>query len=130
MSWTLAYRRKKHDLLLFHKILRGKCDLPLDMFCVLRRSVTRKGSQKISFPKVRLNCRYHFFSVRAGTSFPKISKKHGLPSSLLLFKDSPDNYLGPRKVFSVILVMHYIYSRLFVSFCNYLLTSFLCFEEW
>lgn len=92
---TLAYRRKKHDLILFHKILHGKCDLPLDMFCVLRKSVTRGGSRKISFPKARLNCRYHFFTVRAGTSFLKISKKHKIPSSLTLFKASLDRYLGP-----------------------------------
>lgn len=63
-------------------------------------------AKKISFPKARINCRYHFCSVRTGTSFLRISKKHQLPSSLQLFKGlSRTNFIGipPDEIISLLL---------------------------
>lgn len=90
---TLAFRRKRYDLITIYKLINGMLDLPLQEFYSLSCSNTRGGQMKIQIPKARSNIRSTFFTDRAGTEFQKFSKKNILPKSLRQYKRLIDRYL-------------------------------------
>lgn len=92
---TLEYRRKKNDLILFHKILYGKCDLSLSPLGEERDSTTRGSSRKLVLPKTRTRFRYHFFAHRAGSDFVKMSRKACVPYDTKGFIKLLGSYLNP-----------------------------------
>lgn len=83
---SLSERRRRFDLIMVHKILFGRCGLNHNEFFTFRRSITRGGSVKLCIPQARHRSRYNFFSIRAGRSYIKLSKKLVVPASLGAFK--------------------------------------------
>lgn len=90
---TLSWRRKKLDLLLFHKIIHGRSGLRLNMFCTERASTTRGGASKIVLPRARINCRSHFFLNRVVPTYTRLSRNKPISANLNAFKKAIDNLL-------------------------------------
>ena len=84
---SLAYRRKRGDMLLLYQMFQGHIDLSIsDFFALARYSSTRGHSRKIF--KSRFSCRAHstFFSTRV------ISDWNSLPAMHLQFLHSKNNW--------------------------------------
>ncbi|KAK6032369.1 hypothetical protein OSTOST_01444, partial [Ostertagia ostertagi] len=53
------------------------------------------GSRKILSSTAKLNCRFHFFSMRANLLYTAMSKKTAIPVSIHSFRRIIDKYLDP-----------------------------------
>uniref|UniRef100_A0A0N4WH65 RNA-directed DNA polymerase from transposon BS n=1 Tax=Haemonchus placei TaxID=6290 RepID=A0A0N4WH65_HAEPC len=92
---SLCWRRKKFDLLTFHKVLTGSHCLHPSTFYTIRASTTRNGPFKLVPSKSRLNCRSHFFVNRVHPLYFALSKKKSIPISSSSFKKYLNEYLEP-----------------------------------
>ena len=90
---TLALRRRKFDLLLFHKIAHGMCGLRPNTFCTFESSNTRGGASKLRIPRAKTACRMHFFTNRAAAAYATLSRSHSIPDSVSSFKSLLKKYL-------------------------------------
>ncbi|EYB86869.1 hypothetical protein Y032_0272g943 [Ancylostoma ceylanicum] len=90
---TLSCRRRRNDLLMVYKILRGSVGLvPRCMFGI-RASNTRGLAYKLAIIRPRKNIRRRFFVYRAGTDYERLSKKQFIPSKLSSFERVLNSYL-------------------------------------
>ena len=90
---SLSWRRRKFDLLMFHKMIHGHTGLDPENYFSFRPSITRGGSRKLCLPRARLKCRSNFFINRAGSDYLALSRVQAIPSSLRSFKNTLRNYL-------------------------------------
>ena len=93
---SLMRRRRKFYLIMFHKIMHGNCGLNINEFCVLRSSITRGGPVKLILPRARSKYRAHYFSVRAGSDYLRLSKRVVIPANIRSFKAMLDSCLSPQ----------------------------------
>lgn len=91
---SLSHRRRKFDLISFHKILQGVTGLQLDQFCTHRTSYTRSGASSLVLPRARCNAR-RLFTIRAGSDYIRINKKRILPSGNMSCKSTIAKWLDP-----------------------------------
>ncbi|EYC27034.1 hypothetical protein Y032_0009g483 [Ancylostoma ceylanicum] len=91
---TLAMRRKKFDLIMFHKVISGRCGLEPNSFCTMQKSITRGNSTKPVILKAKKSLRFNFFSNRAGSEYAKLSKRQGIPVSIRSFRSMINRYLS------------------------------------
>ena len=89
-----ALRRKKADLIMFHKIVNVLCGLPSNKFCTWKNSITRGASLKLVVPRARLGCRKHFFTVRAASDYAKINETRGIPANIHSFRAFLNSRVG------------------------------------
>ena len=89
---TLAWRRKKFDLFMLHKMFHGQTGLGIRSFCNVRPSITRGGSEKLVVNRATINCRTHFFANRASITYSALSRKKAIPINLHSFKKMIDTY--------------------------------------
>ena len=66
---SLALRRKKADMKLMMRILKGTGAIPSNDFYSFKSSRTRGTAHKIKVPRCRLNIRKHFFACRTSYDY-------------------------------------------------------------
>ena len=91
---SLAYRRRKFDLILFHKIFTGHCKLRPSLFYTCRPSLTRGNAVKYHVLRAKHNVRYHFFANRAGGEYFRLHNINPFPIQLKSFVKALDTYLS------------------------------------
>ncbi|EYC43946.1 hypothetical protein Y032_0476g2140 [Ancylostoma ceylanicum] len=91
----LCQRRKKNDLLFFHKIIYGETSLKLTRLVSVRTSTTRGGTTKFLIPKPKLCCRRFSFIHRVIPDFEKLKKTRTISFSYNAFKKVLNSCLDP-----------------------------------
>ena len=78
---TLKHRRNIADIQMISKILAVNSKLNKNLFFSFSQSRTRGNSIKLSYPRAKTTLRANSFSVRVGSLYLKITKKHKIPKS-------------------------------------------------
>ena len=94
---SLALRRRKFDLLTFHKLVHGHYSLNGEVLVSLVPSVTRGNRFKLRLSNFKTSCRAHFFINRVASDYTAMSKKHSIPIGVNSFKTLLKKYIRSQR---------------------------------